>query len=110
MRVSRLAIGRLNGLAIVFIRVERYTMLDVFAAHGICDFGKRCCLVTVAGATALAAANAGRDTLIGFYLAHAVVKRLGFGLFGQRGHKQRGGQIAAHRSRWGPIGHLHFRY
>ena len=74
-RVSRLGIGRLNGLA-VFIRVERYTVLDVFTAHGICDFGKRRGLVTVAGAAALAAANAGCDTLIRFYLADAVIKGL----------------------------------
>ena len=108
-RVSRLAIGRLNGLG-VFIRVERYTVLDIFAAHGIRDFGERRGLVTVAGATALAAANASCDALICFYLAHAVIEWLGFGLFGERGDKKSGGQIAAHRSRWGAIGCLHFRH
>ena len=79
MRVSRLAIGRLNGLG-VFVRVKRYAVFDIIAAHGICDFGQRRGLVTIAGAAALTAANAGGDTLIRFYLAHAVVKRLGFGL------------------------------
>ena len=74
-RVSRLAIGRLNGLSI-FVRVKRYTVFNIIAAHGICDFSERRSLVTVAGAAALAAANASCDALIRFYLADAVIKGL----------------------------------